>query len=227
MKKFLKIVIVLILIGIILLVGINLFECLSVNSKVHDYTDVVADDYDAIIILGCGVTPDKNPTRMLKDRLDTAISLYNSGVCDTLLMSGDHGKDGYDEVNTMLNYAVEHGVRAEDIFLDHAGFSTYETMYRASRIFGIKKAVVVTQEYHLYRSMYNAEAMGIDVTGVKAVSDPFFEQPYYNVREYVARFKDFWFDIIKPKPTYIGEIIDIHGDSSVTFDDSSYNVIDR
>lgn len=219
MKKILKVLAILFLIGVILLVGVNLYICLSVDKSIvnSDYSNF-DNDYDAIIVLGCGVTPDGYPTRMLKDRLDTAIKLYNDGICDTILMSGDHGNDGYDEVNTMLNYAVNCGVAKEDIFLDHAGFSTYETMFRASRIFGIKKAIIITQEYHMYRAVYNANRMGIDATGVIAQSDPFAEQPIYSIREYLARFKDFFFDLVKPNSTYLGETVDIHGDSSVTFD---------
>ncbi|MCQ2466042.1 MAG: YdcF family protein [Clostridia bacterium] len=219
MKKIIKGIVILFLICVILVVSINLYVCLSIDKSIITEAEVVADDYDAIIVLGCGVTPDGVPTRMLKDRLDTAIRLYKDGKCDTILMSGDHGTDGYDEVNCMFNYAIEHGVASEDVFLDHAGFSTYETMIRASKIFGIKKAIIVTQEYHLYRAVYNANSMGIEAVGVKAESDPFVEQPYYSLREYGARVKDFFFDLFKPNPTYLGDSIDIHGDSSVTFDE--------
>lgn len=217
MKKIIKGILILFLICVIFVVGVNLFVCLSVTNDLYTKETVPDNSYDAIIVLGCGVR-NGEPTRMLKDRLDTAIYLYNEGKCNTILMSGDHGTDGYDEVNTMFEYALEKGVPKEDIFLDHAGFSTYETMYRASEVFGIKKAIIITQEYHLYRSTYNAKRMGIEVVGVKVESDEFIEQPYYSVREYMARVKDFVFDIFKPEPTYLGETVDIHGDSSVTFD---------
>ena len=109
---------------------------------------------DCIIVLGAGLKPDGTPNFMLKDRLDRALSLYQAGVSERLLMTGDHGKKSYDEVNAMKQYAVDAGVPANHVFMDHAGVSTYESMYRADAIFEVKKAVVVTQRYHIYRTLY-------------------------------------------------------------------------
>jgi vancomycin permeability regulator SanA len=147
---------------------------------------------------------------MLRDRLDCAIELYNKGVADKIIMSGDHGRTEYDEVNTMKNYAVSKGVPADDVYLDHAGFSTYDTVYRAKEIFCVEKAVIVTQKYHLYRAVYNARSLGIDAYGVN--SDPFryVGQTMRDIREAAARVKDFFYCIFKPEPTYLGEKIDIN-----------------
>ena len=122
------------------------------------------------------------------------------------------------EVGVMRAYAIEHGVPSEDIFMDHAGFSTYETMIRADKIFGIKKAIVVTQAFHLARSVYDCRSFGIDCRGVEAINSGYVVLPKNYVRETVARAKDLIWCIIKPAPTYMGDSIDIHGNGEVTVD---------
>ncbi len=173
---------------------------------------------DCILVLGCGIRQDGTPGTMLTERLDTGIAAYFMGVSDRLLMSGDHGRENYDEVNAMKNYAMSKGVPSEHIFMDHAGFSTYESMYRAKDIFKCEKVVVVTQEYHLYRGIYNARAMGMEATGIKAQRIIYRDQWFYDLRETVARAKDFVFCTVKPKPTYLGEPIPILGDGNATND---------
>ncbi|MBQ3924705.1 MAG: YdcF family protein, partial [Firmicutes bacterium] len=141
---------------------------------------------------------------------------YRNGAAPKLLMSGDDGQVEYNEVKVMLGYAVDAGVPEEDIFLDHAGFSTYESMYRARDVFGVSSMVVVTQKYHEYRALYIAESLGIDVRGVPAEEVDYMGQGYRNFRELLARDKDFLKCIVKPKPTFLGDPIDIHGDGTVT-----------
>lgn len=153
---------------------------------------------------------------MLADRLDTAIQLYKDGVAPKLLLSGDDGQIEYNEVEVMLEYAKAQGVPGKDIFLDHAGFSTYESVYRAQYIFGVKKMVIVTQRYHEYRALYIAQRFGIDVNGVSAVDKRYIYQGFRDIREIMARDKDFFMCIVKPEPTYLGEKIDISGDGRVT-----------
>ena len=102
--------------------------------------------------------------------------------------------------------------------MDHAGFSTYESMYRAKEIFGVKKMIVVTQSYHLYRAVYVANRLGIDTYGVAAVNTRYSGQSVRDVREYLAVFKDFFQAIVKPEPTLLGSPIDITGDGNVTND---------
>jgi SanA protein len=126
---------------------------------------------------------------VLEDRVRAAISLYRQGTVGRLLMSGDHGQDGYDEVNSMRIFAEQHGVPREDIFLDHAGFSTYETMVRARRIFQVESAVVVTNRFHLARSVYLARSQGIRAQGVVADLRPYLDAGHYEVREFAARMK--------------------------------------
>ena len=187
-------------------------------SSVSDFDQLRDTDVEAIIVLGCGVHGD-TPTTLLSDRLDAAIEIYkNAKVAPKILMSGDHGRDNYNEVAVMRQYAIDRGVPSEDIFMDHAGFSTYETMYRAKYIFGVDTAVVVTQEYHLYRALYDARALGIKCCGVEATGHEFAGQFYWDCREILARTKDFFYSIFKPKPTYLGDTIDITGSGEVTLD---------
>ncbi|MBO5868028.1 MAG: YdcF family protein [Oscillospiraceae bacterium] len=178
-------------------------------------------DVDCIIVLGCQVKSDGTPSHMLEDRLKRGVALYKNGTAPKLLMSGDHGTEGYDEVDAMKHYAVDAGAASADVFMDHAGFSTYETMYRAKEIFGAKKVVIVTQKYHLYRAVYIAEALGMEAYGVAADYRQYSGQFSRDVREVLARVKDFGMSIFKPEPTYLGEIIPISGNGELTHDEKS------
>ena len=171
---------------------------------------------DCILVPGARVYEDGTLCSVLKDRMDTAVDLYRAGVSDRLLLSGDHGTTGYDEVTAMKAYAVEQGVAEKDIFLDHAGFSTYESAYRASAIYGAKSCVVVTQVYHLYRAVYLANRMGMDAFGVKADRGTYQRMSYYQAREALARVKDALFSVVKPEPAYLGSPISLRSDGRIT-----------
>ena len=134
-------------------------------------------------------------------------------------MSGDHGKKEHDEVNIMKNYVVERGIPSENIFMDHAGFSTYESIYRAKEIFQVKKIVIVTQKYHLYRALYIANRLGIEAYGVGSDPRQYVGATNREIREILARDKDFIKCIFKPKPTYLGYTIPVSGNGDVTNDD--------
>ena len=175
-------------------------------------------DVDCIMVLGCGVRKDGTPSMMLRDRLEEGIGLFHAGVSDRMLMSGDHGREDYDEVNLMKSYAVEAGVPSEAVFMDHAGFSTYESMYRARDIFQVRRIVIVTQNYHMYRALYIAQAMGMDAYGVPAEAERYGGQLGRDMRELLARPKDLLYTMIKPKPKYLGEAIPVSGDGNVTND---------
>lgn len=173
---------------------------------------------DCILVLGCGVRDDGTPSDMLRDRLERGIELYFSGVAPKLLMSGDHGRVEYDEVNIMKQYAINKGIPSEDIFMDHAGFSTYESIYRAKEIFCADNIVIVTQEYHLYRALYLAKSFGLEAHGVSSDYYIYAGQKMREVREILARNKDFFTAIFKPYPTYLGEAIPVNGDGNLTND---------
>ena len=175
-------------------------------------------DVDCILVLGCKVHDDGTPSAMLRDRLLQSINLYQLGASPKLLMSGDHGQHRYDEVNAMKQFALDAGVPSQDIFMDHAGFSTYESVYRAKEIFGVDKILIVTQEYHLYRALYIAQQFDIEAYGVASDLDTYSGQFQRDVREVLARCKDCGMCILKPKPTYLGEAIPISGSGDATND---------
>ncbi len=167
-------------------------------------------DVDHIIVLGCYVKEDGTPGNILADRLKTSVKLYKNGVAPKIIMSGDHSSETYNEVAAMKRYAVEAGVPSENIFMDHAGFSTYETMFRAKEVFGAKKVVIVTQEYHLYRSVFIAEKLGMEAYGVAS------EFKIDQNREILARCKDFMTTIIKPRPSNLGSAYSVKTNGNLT-----------
>lgn len=219
MKKMLKYLIIIIAIILIVVLGINLYVRLSTKKQILDkesYSKL--SDVDCIIVLGAAIWGDK-PSPMLEDRLLEGINLYKNSVSDKILMSGDHGRQEYDEVNIMKEFAIQKGVPSENIFMDHAGFSTYESIYRAKEIFGAKRIVIVTQKYHLYRALYIANQLGLEAYGVGADPRQYVGATYREIREILARNKDFVKCIFKPEPTYLGEAIPISGDGNVTNDE--------
>jgi len=221
MRKIFKILIVITIICIILVVSINFYVVGTTKKKIikdNDYSSL--KDVDCILILGAGIWGDR-PSPMLQDRLDEGIKLYNEGIAPKIIMSGDHGREGYDEVNIMKEYAIEKGVPSEDIFMDHAGFSTYESIYRAKEIFDVDNVLIVTQEYHIYRALYIANKLNVNAYGVNSDPRKYSGQSYRELREMLARNKDFINCIIKPNPTYLGESILVSGDGNITNDKKS------
>lgn len=219
--KLKNILLLLILVGILALtsvLAINTYVKLSSKGKIITLADAFTLDVDCILVLGAGVWGNGRPSPMLEDRLLQGIELYENGVSDRLLMSGDHGRKEYDEVNTMKRFAVDRGIPSEHVFMDHAGFSTYESLYRARDIFKVKNLIIVTQEYHMYRALYIAEKLGIEAYGVTSDPRQYAGQEYRELREILARVKDFFKCIIKPEPTYLGESIPISGDGNLTND---------
>ncbi len=211
--------------GLIMLFGINAYVKGSVKDRIltpQEAEDL--DDVDCILILGCGVRSDGTPSGMLSDRLQQGISLYDSGASDRLLMSGDHGREDYDEVNLMKEIAMDSGVPSENIFMDHAGFSTYESMYRARDIFQAKKVLVVTQKYHMYRALYDARRLGLDAYGVASDPRRYGGQKIRDAREMLARVKDVLYTIAKPEPTYLGDAIPVNGNGDATNDKMKVNI---
>jgi vancomycin permeability regulator SanA len=203
------------LLGGVAVVGINAYMISYVNDYILIEDDLKNNKFDCIMVLGAGLW-DGEPSPMLQERLDFGLIAYETGCSEKLLMSGDHGREEYDEVNKMKDVAIESGVPADNIFMDHAGFSTYESMYRARDIFQVEKMVIVTQKYHLYRAVYNARKLGIDAYGFAADR---LNYPIYNdIREALARTKDFFYCIIQPEPTYLGDAIPISSSGALTDD---------
>jgi len=204
--------------ALILLLAANQRMVIQTAPYLSSIQQLQGQQADCILVLGCGVRADGTPSQMLRDRLDTAIAAYQAGLAPKLLMSGDHGSEDYDEVNAMKDYAVSRGVPSQHVFMDHAGFSTYESMYRATAIFGCRSIMVVTQQYHLYRALYNAQAMGMEAYGLSSSLRSYAHQPYFDIREAAARVKDTLWCFFKPEPTYLGEPIPIWSDGNLTND---------
>lgn len=208
--------------GMCAVLGINLWVTGSVSDRILTEQEAAAlQEVDCIVVLGCQVRADGTPSHMLEDRLKRGVALYELGAAPKLLMSGDHGTQQYNEVNAMKQYAVDAGIPSADIFMDHAGFSTYETMSRAIRVFEAGKVIIVTQKYHLYRALYVARALGIDAYGVPADYRQYSGQFARDVREVLARIKDFGLAIFQPDPTYLGDAIPISGNGELTHDEYS------
>lgn len=221
-KVFKKIILLLLILGILgacAVFGIDAWVVHSTASRVLSPEEAAElQDVDCILVLGCLVRSEGDPSDMLADRLRRGVELYKAGVAPKLLMSGDHGRTNYDEVNTMKQYAIDEGIPSQDVFMDHAGFSTYESMYRARDIFQAKKILIVTQEYHLYRAIYVAQALGLDAYGVSADYRNYSGQTMRDIREILARNKDFFTAIFQPLPTYLGDAIPISGSGDLTND---------
>ena len=212
----------LILLGAAGVLGINAWVRGSVTDRILTAEEAaLLEDVDCILVLGCAVKENGVPSAMLEDRLKRGVALYDLGATPKLLMSGDHGTENYDEVDAMKRYAVDAGVPSEDVFMDHAGFSTYESIFRAKEIFQAKRILIVTQEYHLYRALYIAEAFGLEAYGVASDYRSYSGQGVRDLREVLARVKDFGACIFKPEPTYLGEAIPISGDGNLTNDENS------
>lgn len=171
-------------------------------------------DPDCILVLGAGIKDSQTPSAMLKDRLDTAIMLYKAGIAPKLLLSGDNGTVSHNEIHVMLKYVKAAGVPDKDICCDHAGFSTYDSMYRAKSIFKVRKAVIVTQSYHMYRALYIAEKLGLKTLGVASDQKKYKGQAKRELREVLARNKDFFKVMVKPESTVGGSTIPISGDGT-------------
>ncbi|NLG37049.1 MAG: DUF218 domain-containing protein [Clostridiales bacterium] len=218
-RPVLRAIALILLAGILLAGGVNVYVCLLGGAYFAEARE--APQADAIIVPGALVWGD-TPSHVLRDRLDTALELYEAGVSDRILVSGDHGRTGYDEVNVMRGYLMDRGVPEEHIFMDHAGFDTWNTMIRARDIFCVERCVIATNKYHLFRAVYLARRLGIKAWGVYCQGYIPAQIVYYQIREAAARCKDFLLaEILRPDPVYGGESIPISGDGRATQDGKS------
>ena len=219
MKKLKNVIIILLVLVLILIpLTINFYVKVSVKNQILSESEYKKlNNIDCILILGAGVKNNK-PSPLLRDRLVTGIKLYEDNIAPKIVVSGDHGKKDYDEVNVMKKYAINSDIPSTDIFMDHAGFSTYDSIYRIKEIFKAKKIIIVTQKYHLYRALYIANKLGIEAYGVAASSPKYSGDTKREIREILARNKDFVKAILKPKATYLGDEIPVSGNGDITND---------
>lgn len=171
--------------------------CDKAGAQIRSVQELISSggQYDCVLVLGCRVYDTGELSAMLEDRMLTGTDLVRAGVSDTLLVSGDHRTDAYNEVDAMKRFAVSCGVSSERVFQDHDGYSTYDSIFRLKNIYGAKSAVIVTQEYHLYRALYLADKLGIEAVGVAADRQSYQKQSFRDVREVLARCKDVFFGL--------------------------------
>lgn len=207
--------------GIVAATALTLF-IISCNYYILSYstpfvfTNSTVPSSTVVLILGAKVNPPNIPSLALQDRLDTALDLYNNNKVSLFLVSGDHGTKDYDEVNTMKQYLLDHNIPKEKIFLDHAGFDTYDSFYRARDIFQVTSTIVVTQGYHLPRSIFIGNKLGITTYGVNAERTWF---PIFSVREVIARLKAIYNVTFHSKPRFLGSVIPITGEAEKSWDE--------
>ena len=233
MRKSIRILIIIIAAVAILVFGMSAYVTMTTSANIagtdrgrgidlETIDECKSIDPQCILVLGCAVWANNEPSPMLKDRLDTAIELYRKGVAPKLLLSGDNSVKEYSEPDCMLEYTLKQGVPSEDIFLDFAGFSTYDSVYRAKAVFRADRLVVVTQKYHLFRALKISDALGITAKGVASGQRKYRKRFFREAREVLARDKDMVKGMMKPEPTYLGEAIPIDGDGRVTHVNSAY-----
>lgn len=186
----------------LVVLGINVYTILSTRDDVHtiDQLEQTQAQTDAIVVLGASVLPDATPSDILADRLEVAADLYKAGVAPVIIVSGDNRDSHYNESDAMKDYCVELGVPAYAVYVDHAGYDTYSSMYRARYAYGADSVVVVTQAYHLYRALATAQGLGMEAQGVAADKGTYDNQLSYSVREAAARTKDFFQTLLRIEP---------------------------
>lgn len=189
MKLFIFILLGLALASVIVIAAINLRVGSDSEDRIYREINDVPDDRPVAIVLGARVADDGSPSNTLYDRTLTGVELYKAGKVKRLLLSG-----GNSEPDVMKRVAFDLGVPATDIELDAEGIRTYESCLRAKNVFGIDRAVIVTQDYHLARSLYLCSELGIDAIGVDAKRRDYDGERFHWIREYFARVKA-WSDI--------------------------------
>lgn len=211
-----KLLLALAIAAVLFVVGVNAAIILGTRGEIVDEASAASFDADAIVVLGASVMPDGTPSDILKSRLDQGVALYFAGAAPKIIVSGDNGTDSYNECWAMKRYAVSQGVPSEDVFCDHAGFSTYETMYRAHHVFGAERVVIATQTYHLYRAIFDAKGVGMEAVGVSDDDRAYVSQHWYDLREIPARTKDFLQVLFSVPSTFVGDPISLDQSGDVT-----------
>ena len=201
--------------GVFFFIMSNSWVLLAARSQMHDDAGEVASRPVAIVF-GASVYTSGALAPVTEDRVAAAVELYKSGKVDKLLISGDEGRSDYDEVNPMRDFAIAAGVPSDDIYIDPRGYSTYDTIARASRVYGVDSAVLVTQRFHLPRALYIARGFGMDAEGLTADGREYSLGFRQDAREALARMKDFCKAALRPDPRFMGPETPITGDGRIT-----------
>lgn len=191
------------------------FDRYIVDDCLHD----IKGQRPAVLVLGASVQNKNQISPIFIDRLDTSVELYRAGLVRKIIVSGDHGRSTYDEVNVAKEYLLDQQVPAQDIFLDHAGFDTYDSLYRAKQIFAADDLLVVTQDFHLPRALYIAQRLGLNAWGCRADKRFYTDSKYLERREWLASIKA-WLDVnLDSKPRFGGASFNLESDGRETWDE--------
>ncbi len=216
-KKIIKIGFVIGIVGILFTILLDFYIVKSTKKQLFYKTSNVKVSYTGLV-LGARVYKSGNLSLILKDRVEVALELYKNKKIKRFLLSGDHGTKAYDEVNAMKNYLLKHGVPEKDIFLDHAGFDTYNSIVRAKKVFLVNNVIIITQKFHLKRSLFIANNIGLKAQGFICDKHNYGIAKAMFVREKLANVKAFFEVFLHRKPKYLGKIIPITKDSKLSFD---------
>ncbi len=202
-------------VGLMVFVLCNIYILVSTNKSIVEEIDNLTPA-QTIIVLGAGVNSSGTLSPILKDRVDTAVLAYRAGKAKRILVSGDNSTYNYNEVVPVHKYLIEQDIPVSHIFLDYAGFNTYDSMYRARDVFDVTSAIVVTQGFHLPRAVYIGKALDIEIQGLPSgIKNISFKNHF---RESLARVKSVLEVIAHRQPKFLGETISIDGDGRETID---------
>ncbi|WBL26822.1 SanA/YdcF family protein [Zunongwangia sp. HGR-M22] len=199
-KKSILYTVIIIVLGILITLGLEAYIKQDTSSRIYTEIRNVPNTKTAIV-LGASVYSSGKLSPILKDRVDSTIDLFKNQKVNQILISGDHGSDDYNEVDAIANYLINHGIPKNNLILDHAGFNTYDSMYRASKVFQIEDAIVVTQDFHLPRAMFIAKHLGLDYYGYQAKERAFRIETKIMKREKLANFKALFEVVFKTTPS--------------------------
>lgn len=191
-----------------------------IKETTSEYIFAKAEDVPeayTVIVLGASVKSNGNLSVILKDRVESALQLYHLGKVKRFLLSGDNGTQSYNEPKAMKKYLMERGVNEDHVFLDYAGFDTYDSMYRAAAIFEVDRAIIVTQNFHLPRAVYIARKLGLDYVGYIGDKHVYAHEDSNKKRELLANVKAYLELIFRKEPTYLGEKIPIDGPAQSSY----------
>jgi SanA protein len=222
LKKFLVLLFSVFVIGILFFVLLNIYIIQTTRSFIFKNLEDVPSKQVALL-LGAKVYPNGRMSDVMSDRALTALELYKNKKIQKILISGDHGRQSYDEVNTIKDYLLKNSVPAQDIFLDHAGFDTYDSLYRAKAVFQVSSVIIVTQDFHLPRAVYIGKSLQLDAVGLSADKHSYVSETYNQLRESLARLKAFFDVMFQAKPKFLGPTISIQGDSKLSWDELYIN----
>jgi vancomycin permeability regulator SanA len=178
------------------------------NGLMYAVGDRALPSNHVALVFGAGLDVAGQPSAILYDRVATAVDLYNSNKADKLLMTGDNSTTDHNEVEAMRKEAVDLGVPDEDIVLDYAGFSTYDSCYRARDVFNLQQAILVTQHFHLPRALYTCNRIGVKSVGVAADRQS-YDTFSNELREYPALLNNLYRFTVNDKPHFLGPQVDV------------------